>query len=407
MMKLLKNTLTLFILTLTACQGVSVKDVADELELERSIPETSSIIPVDETSQDSSRDSRVLQKALTYVSQSYSHSTSRHYDSYGLLLPTEETTFVEQGDALGWNMMALEAMCMLTKGSQSTNFSDLTTDISQLWSDIKTNLILSDGHLIRHPESTSNTSISKDHMALFMSSLAMIYDLDCEPVKSDATTYISDFIDYGIDNDWEMGESGKTDPTTTLLVGRHPLYDLNNLYDIGYSEDDLDLSTSAETTTFNTTVADYINENKYYCRQGYPGACLRILNAGVFGNHLHFQTSVQFFIGSKHLSDSVYSTSKSSTFLSNMAKVGDSIGFNNWLFVAGYRHFTMTNPTYNDILKHLDEDWPENLPSESVGVTDWGCTDFVWQRFPDESCSGSNKEYVGTDFLLLYAYTQL
>ncbi len=393
---------------LLGCQGVEVKDAVEYLELERNIPQTSSIVPVD--SESTYDNAAVIAKAKTYIASSYAHGTSRHYDSYGLLLP-KYTDFEDDGDALAWTSVSLATMCMINKAYSKGNLTDsafnLTTDISTLWTDMQNSVIKADGHLIRHPDDTDGTSISKDHMSLWMNMLAMAKHTECEPIASEAGAIIKKFMDYGIANDWEMGESGRTATSTTFLAGRHALYDLNNLYSQGYTSDQLELATSGETTALNTSVADFINENKYYCRQGYAGSCLRILNAGVFGNHLHFQTSIQFYIGSLNNSSPVYTLAESTQFLANLAKVGQNVNQPNWLFVAGYRYFTMTNPTFNDINAHLADDWPDDLPTENTAVTSRGCTDFQWQRVGWETCTGITKEYIGTDFLLLFAFTVL
>lgn len=394
---------------ISGCRGISVKDVADELELERNIPQTSSIITIDTNV--TYDNSTVISKAKTYIASSYNHTTSRHYDAYGLLLPKYNGTFEDKGDALAWTSVSLGTMCMINraylKGNLTDPAFDLSSDITQVWTDMKNSVIKPDGHLIRHPDDTGGTSISKDHMSLFMNMLAIAKYTNCTQVTSDASTVLQNFIDYGIDNDWEMGEAGRTALSTTLLTGRHSLYDLNNLYNLGYTEDQLDLSTSGESTTLNTTVADYINENKFYCRQGFPGACLRIANSGVYGNHLHFQTSVQFRIGALNNLEPIYNISKTTLFLENMGKVGQSVGQPNYLFLAAYRHFVLDNPTFNDINKHLDDAWPTDLPKENTPITTRGCTDFQWQRVGWEKCTNTSKEYIGTDFLLLFSYTVL
>jgi len=402
----MKTIVILLSLFLFSC-GVEVKDAVDYLELERRIPATSSVIPLDANIVYDN--AAVIAKSKRYVSQSYNHSTSSHYDSYGLLLPLRAGSFNHQGDALGWNMVSLQTMCMLTQAYKSGRLDsdfDLASDMQQLWADLKSSIIHPDGHLTRHPATTRETSISKDHMAMFQSSLVMMKYFGCENILPDMSNALDKFIRYGAANSWEMGEAGKTDISTTFLNGRHTLYDASSVFGLGYAADDLSLSTSAETTRLNSSIADYINENKYWCRLGYPGSCLRIANAGVYGNHLNYSSVVLFRIGAPSGRNSIYTQIETKAFLEDMGKVGQNIGFPNWLFVAAYRHFVLGSAaTYNDINKHLAEDWPDNLPTNTDAIKGWGCSDFIWQRVPEESCGEVPEQQIGTDFLLLFAYT--
>lgn len=407
--KMIKH-LIILIITLglvVSCKDLFVKDLIDKIDPPIDYS-TDSEIPIDTTEYDSARNSRVISKAKTYIIQSYDHSTSSHYDEYGLLLPEENGIFEDQGDAIGWNAVSLQAMCFIQQGYNNGILTDPTfdvsSDINQLWSDMKSSVILDSGTIIRHPTDPDTTSISKDHMQLFMTTLAVAQYTNCSPIKDDAGSIISKFIDYGKVNNWDYAISDdKSALSTTVLNGRHGLYELQNLYNLNYSESSLDLSTSLESTRFNSLIADYINENRYYCRLGFAGSCLRIGDSYTYGNHLLYQSIITYSIGSRTLSNPVYTTSEVNDFLSNIGKIGDSIDQNNWLYVTGYRYFVLDNPTYNDVLKHLDEDWPDSLPTEIAGVNKWGCTDFVWQWVGHERCGNINREYIGTDFLLPFS----
>ena len=100
---------------------------------------------------------------------------------------------------------------------------------------------------------------------------------------------------------------------------------------------------------------------------------------------------------------SLYSVDQLMDMTEKLGKVGIEIGFPNWLFVASSRSHLMDMPTYNDVNEFLLDSFPENLPGESNAVAHWGCSDYIWQRIPGERCSGSAKEFIGLDFLILYA----
>lgn len=388
--------------SLSSCKDIGVKDIIDQLDV--SEYSTDSEIPIDNTEYSTDRNNRVINKAKTYINSSYK---SNHYDEYGLLLTKENEEFIHQGDAIGWNMVSLQAMCFIQQGYNNGILTDpvfdLSSEISALWNSIKTNVILDSGTIIRHPSNPDTTSISKDHMQLFMTSLAVAKYTNCSPVVNSGEI-ISKFIEFGKENDWDYATSSdKSAISTTFLNNRYNLYVLQDLYNLNYSKDYLDFSTSLESTKLNSELADYINENRYYCRLGFAGSCLRIADTYTFGNHLLYQSLITYAIGNQLLSDPIYNTSEVNYFLSNMGKIGDSINQNNWLYVTGYRYFVLDNPTYNDILKHLDEDWPDNLPTEINGVNKWGCADFIWQWVGQERCNNSNTEYIGTDFLLPFS----
>jgi len=322
-----------------------------------------------------------------------------------LLLPTKDNSFIDQGDALGWNMLALQSMCMLTKayndGKLDSDFN-LQSNINTLWSNIKTNLIKDSGTVIRHPDSVSGTSISKDHIQMFLTSIAFSKHIGCEPITSDSSAIITKFIDYGISHSWDYGLEGSRAASTTVMVGRNSLKQVAKLLNLSYTDGQLEMRTSVDDLEIATTAADFINYNKTLCRQGYAPSCLRILNSGVYGNHLNFQNTVLM-----RLAPNVYSVDETAKFLTNLGKVGQNLDFPNWLFLTGYRYFVLSSPTYNDVWEHLDTDYPDSLPTEKVSVGKWGCTNYIYQRTMGEHCNLSNTEYTGIDFLLLFSYINL
>jgi len=319
----------------------------------------------------------------------YISAQEKHIDSYNLILPKLDNTFVQQGDAATWTAATISTNCMLKQ------------DVTSLWQGMK-GIQLSSGTLIRHPLDVGGTSISKDLIALWLSMGAIAYHTDCEPVKSEFGASLIKFIEYGRDNNWEYGLAGRKDLSTTLLVGRQALKAVSSLYNLGYSDSALNMNTSISNVLTNASMADFINENYYKChRNADQVACLRIVDQGVFGNHLTFQTILIHYIEALHVEDPVYKLKYLKLSLESLARVGDNIGYNNWLFVSAYRKLVLQTDANDDIFSFLYHKFPDSLPTEKVGVEGWGCTDFIWQRVPGENCNNSNLTHIGTDFLMV------
>ena len=399
-----KYIIFIFLLFTFSCQDYSIREACDSIDCSESLPTTESIVRTDIDTIDPSVQLAVNIKANTYLEKSFRHETSTHYDQYGLHLATSTSDFIHQDDNLIDSSQSLMSMCMVHK----SGFADLSTDIALLWTSIKDNLQLPDGRLIRHPDFTSKTSISKDGIVGWMAMLAMAYHTNCEPIKTEAGPLITKFKEYGIANEWEYGAKGYQDSSTTKLTDRHKLKMLLNLYD--QTTDDLDLSTSGHTLAESAKVADYINENKYHCQGGDPTACLNIGDAGVFVNNLVFLGMIVAYIEAIHKDNAFYNEVDLDIIFYNLGRIGDSIDYPNHLFLSFYRYFVYGNTaTYNDAIAFLDSGFPNTLTGEILGTnnTEWGCTDSIWQRIPWEHCDMSNTEYIGFDFMLLFAVTKL
>ena len=361
------------------------------------IQETSSVPP---TNTSTTNSTLVLNtKALTYIEASY-RAGSAMYDTHGLIVSRHaDGTAKGQGDALLFNSISLSAMCLIdfavTKGTLNATF-DMTTDLTALWTSYKT-MQSTDGRLSRHPiYSTANnyTTISKDMLTGFYYLGAMAHKYNCEPIKSEYGAVIRSFADYAIANNWEAGV-GVTNNSQTKMTGRHLLYSVMTLY--GLDTSNLDLATSIYDLKTSAKYADYINENKYWCRSGYAAGCLKIANAGVFGNNLIF-LSMEIATATTAL----HSTADIKSWYYYLGKVGGSIGLPNWKFVTGYRNVNGIT-SVNDAENFLNDKFPTGLPKENNAIADWGCAEYIWQRVPYEPCSSSdNTTYPGDDFLLMF-----
>jgi len=412
MFRPLKITLLLFtiLLGLSGCKNVADYSNACKLiDCELAGFKTTSTVPTDIASYPMMT---VETKANTYIESSYRQSSPLH-DSYGFLLPYdlnvanagEPETHGQQADAAMWNSVALANMCMLQAAGNTT----LDTEISTLWANIRDQLLTSDGRPIRHPQSPDELTISRDIMGAFQYLGAIAFHFNCVPVKSEFGEWIARMTDYGRNHNWEMG-IGLTNPTVTTLTNRRQLSVVLELY--GKSTENLDIASSTENLSQQSFLADYIFENTHYCRRGFAGACIRTANFGSFANNLTYQSAVTMTIGRRHGVSQSYTENELKAIWLNIAKVGDSVGKNNWLFVAGYRYWNQSTPTFNDIKQFLAESFPTTLPGSANAIEGWGCSDFIWQRVPYQICktgvaSTWGYTYIGNDYLSLYAYIKL
>ncbi len=403
---------TIFIISLVFLMGCT--SMLEMWSPEKYIPETSS-----EVQQDISfySDVKAKERAMIYINASYNHLTSNQYDDYGYILPYNHLSksFEDKGDATAWTSVSLANMCMI----QQSGFADLSKDISWVWDTLKVNSITKEGKLLRHPDKAKNDNISNDAMSLWLYMLAMAKYTNCEPIVSEAPKYLKRFIEYGKRNKWVYGKEDMS-----VLRNRHSLFAVSKMYKLGYNYFDLDIGTSISGLQFSSNVADYVNENEYYCEESSWNvlSCLKILNLekihskrfggidgiGTTGNHLFFQQAVIMMIENELVNNPTYDKIEIQKIMEGLGKVGDSINHPNWLFWSGYQYWSTKFPTFNSTNKFLTENFKDTLPNKNNGVKDWGCTPFIWQRVPGEDCNEeSNTTYIGTDYLNAFAYTIL
>ena len=329
------------------------------------------------------------EKAELYLSKSFSMLR----DEYGLLLPNNGYgTFIDQGDALIWNSIALASLCLI--GDQEK--------IDDLWVSYITNLQMPDGSLIRHPTLKSGvgvSSISRDGITgfLFLGSIAWITKCSIFPEYGER---LQRFADYGANKNWLVGaHPGDITPITD----RHLIKMVLSLYNRDTSN--LSLKTSIHNLSFQVSIANEVNKYTHECKKGIQRSCDLVKHFSPFVSHLAFLSVVIARIDAMNNPNPTDSLPDTESWLLTLSAVGDDIGFNNWLFVAGYRKFVRDDATYRDIHKFIAEDFPHTLPTESNGVSGWGCTDYIWQRSPGEYCSDSKTIHIGQDLLLLYGLT--
>ena len=377
--------------------NTSIKDIcaSPSTVCYQSLPSSDSTIPVDGPK---TNDNSISLKTRTnsYISQSFASGSPLH-DSYGYLLPNGSK---HPNDALMWNSVSLATMCMLN-GKDNI---DLSSEINSLWSTIKTNNFMADGRMIRHPMNVDKRTFSNDMMLGFLYLGAMAKYTNCSQVTNDYLTKLNEAVTYLQNHNYDMQDPssiGDSDSTTTVMSSntKRSIQRVLNIYgttaDLG--------SFGADSLLIQTQSAPWLAKNKYYCRNGYLGSCVRGLNAGIYGNHLFFIRVVIAKI-EKIITKTGYSDNTLDEMLGNMAKVGNDFGYPNWLFVSAYRHFN--SGTFNDVNDGLYTIFPDLLPSES-NTTGWGCTDFIFQRVPMEPCSGDGEVQIGVDFLEARAFTKL
>lgn len=330
--------------------------------------QTSSEIPIDTTNE----------VDLDSKKNFYFESMKSSNDSHGFVLPLDHSFQAhDQGDALLFNSISLVIQCK----EKSLNL--------QQWEALK-NLQKENGEIIRHPENTKE--MSRDQLLGFLYLGAWAKKLNCSPIVDEFPTLLEKLVYYLKDRNWRV--SGNT-----YFTNRHPFGAVYHIYDL--SDGVLDLEKSVSSIAFNAGSADFFYSYKYKCEQtGHEFSCAIAGSFETFSIHLLFLQIVIFSIENEIANAPTFNQSELSEFWEGLAKVGDSIGFNNWLFVAGYRHFILDNPTFNDIYYFLKNNFPEELPTEKKGVDGWGCTDYLWQRTPKQFCNqDSTLKYTGIDFL--------
>ena len=321
-------------------------------------------------------------EALQVKAERYLVQQQDMKDEYGLLLPKNwDGTPREHGDALMWNSIALASMCLIDDTENDFGIMSLFEAYQQLQAE--------DGRLFRHPtirESNTRTTISKDQITGFLYLAKTAKDTECI-ISGGIGSMLQRFAEYARLHKWQIGV-GKTDITTTYWTDRHLLKKVLQLY--GLDTSGLDLKTSIHDTKGMSYIADDIFYTHYKCRKDGGGYCEIAKGTSVFPAHLAFLSAM--------IMGEVSS-------LKELAKVGDNIGFNNWLFVTGYRT-TQKRKTFNDVEKFLVEDFPDDLPNEINGVKGWGCTDYIWQRAPLEKCDNDTRTNIGNDLIHVYALIQ-
>ena len=419
MKKLLISCFVFISLLLIGCGDNSIKELSDVINftIDTNTPST-----IREDSESTNFKTEVIAKAKVYIQDSYKIG-SVHYDKYGYILPKGSAGFEGQGDAFGWTMKALSNMCKIQKayedGKLTDSAFDMSSDISTTWNNMLLNSF-DGGRPFRHPDDLTGSSISRDHMGYFIELGAVAKQVNCTQITATYGAKFTEYIQYGIDHNWEYGAEGRTAPATTKMTSRHTMLVINNLYNLGFTKDDLDYSSSLHNISIAASLSDFEYSNKFLCQQGYSGACLRIGNVGVYGLMLNFTGLQVLYIDNKLNSDPIYIKSDLDIIAANFGKTGDKMSlplggyeerFPNWMFLTGYRFWNESSPTYNDIWRHLEEDWPETLPRENLGVYDGTiqmCTDNVIQRVVPENCNlNDDTEYVGNDYLQIFAYTIL
>lgn len=399
----MKKILLVLSLFISSCGYSPFREAWDDIKGDAT--ETSSEVPKDKNS--SYDNIWLLNKGLVYINQSY-RATSRHYDQYGLLLPTKPTGmggFKDQGDALLFNSFALANMCQIQQLVNEKKLSkdfDLSNEIQSLGNNYQNYLQTKDGALIRHPDFIANksyTSVSKDGIAGFLYLGSKVFESNCS-FKDQYKIMVINFLNFVKANNWEMSIT-KKDLSVTKLTDRHYLAMVLNLYDITA---DLDLGTSYHDLKSQTEYADYVNQNVSRCKElkyfTDNAFCQLFDGTAVSGNHLTYLGLQVAIVEAKYKKNSQYTLGLLKDYSLNMAKVGDSVGAYNWLFVSGYRRYY--ERTFNDIAEFLLNNFPENIPTETNGVLGWGCTDYIWQRTPFEKCNQDDTEYLGNDFLIVF-----
>jgi len=321
---------------------------------------------------------------------------SENYDQYSLLLPIENGTHIKKGDALIFNSVALASMCML-EGFDSERVV--------LWDAVKG--LQKNGTFIRHPESQAKLSISKDQLTGFFYLAAIAKYTDCDPVVGDMPAILASLKQYGVSHDWEMA-TGKTDRSTTLWLDFHILKAIYGMYDLENS--DFDLSRSIHYVEASSIVAPQLAYMAYLCRSGEDKlACVDGKPVPVFGNHLLALTIAIFAVDSRVSKHPLYKKSKTNEWLKNISEVGDEFGYRNWLFFSMYSYFTGKGKGYKNNIDDFLVNWfPDQTGEEKDhAVLGWGCSEYIWQRVPPETCSGSPVYYTGIDFLHLYSWSRM
>ena len=377
-------------------ENISVSDSCDYFDCSLPITDTNSVPPTDNYSA-----MDLTTQSTTYL-QSYK-TGSQFYDTYDLLLPIDPNgSFIHTGDALIWNAVALSTMCVLqydiSKNKLNSSY-DVSKEMTLLWTAFKNNLILSTGTIIRHPDSTSNTSISRDAITGFLFLGAIAKQYNCTTISNDFGSILSTFISYGKTNKWDFATSSeKSKPSTTVLNDRHMLQATANIYGLSV---DVDLLTSIHNHKENMKMMDIIYESRHKCRLGYPDACLRVGNSAVYSTHLTSMTNFIFYIDSKQSTNPVYTNSEIKDMSFYLGRVGGSISAYNWLYVMEYRIIN-NSVSNNDVANALSSLFPSELPREN-NPTKYGCDEFIWQRVTYNRCSNNNTRYIGSDYLLVFA----
>lgn len=332
-------------------------------------------------------------EALNKKASVYLTELEEHHDEYGLLLPREGTEFKDQGDALLWNSIAVAVYCLLKENDKAF----------ALWQSVK-KLQTSDGRLFRHPslkDGVGRTSISKDGVIGFLFMGAMIYETSCFPMVLEYGDHIEKFAEYVRSHHYEMGV-GVTDPTVTFLGDRHLLKSVLRLYD--RSHENLDYKTSLHDLSVSAEAAPYIFNNKFLCDfiNHQNPLCPALEQVSVFPSHLTFLSVITSWVDWKHNMNPLHERNELIQYSDSLARSGVDIGFPNALFITGSE---VINESYDFkfAANQLNTLFPEHLPSEKNAVRQWGCTDYIWQRLPKESCNQSGTGYLGLDFLLPYA----
>jgi hypothetical protein len=330
--------------------------------------------------QHKSTQEQVAIKARTYIQ-------AIQYDEYNLALPVRDNEFIDQGDALLFNSLLLAAFCILQEPSAE-----------RLW-DAYQQVQISDGRLVRHPSLAAGkeaTSISKDGVVGFLFLGSILIDHGCAAQQQVYKQMLDKFVHYAVSHNYELGV-GKTDPSVTLLTDRHVLRMVMKLYDLDHSV--LDTKFSGHDIRYSAKIAPTVFRYNLHCKNGNAEAC-KIQMPGTFTIHLTFLSTSIALVDAKHNYNAQYSIPEVQEMLQQLASVGVEENVLNYLYLGKY--WKETNQPVDDVFLFLLNNFPL-LTSERQEVIGFGCTDYVWQRTPYESCNQSDTRYVGVDFLLAYA----
>lgn len=335
---------------------------------------------------------------LELKAEDYSFRLQFMKDEYGLLLPKLGGAFIQQGDALLWNSIALASFCLLHS----------ETETLELWNSFK-HLQTEDGRLFRHPllkDGVYTTSVSKDGILGFLFLGAISKETNCI-IQEHYKTSLEKFAQYVVKHDYEMGV-GETDLTVTYLSDRHTLRMVLRLFDL--PSEHLDFKTSVHDLYFQTRNSNAVYNHNADCKNPVKSPfmvefCSSDWFPGVFGNHLTYLSVYIAFVEAKNIENPVHSMGRIKDYTKYLAQTGIEKGTLYWPFVQLYR-ITRRQFLFEDINSELMKMFPEKPPSESNQVEGWGCTDYIWQRIPFQKCNNDSTQYLGLDLLLPFSISR-
>ncbi|MBF0239030.1 MAG: hypothetical protein HQM12_15115 [SAR324 cluster bacterium] len=345
-------------------------------------------------------------KALRYLEQSYRQGSALH-DEYGLLRPYQTSTseHIHAWDALFWNSLSLSAMCLIQASVDLRRLPgtfQLETEIAELWTHFKQNLQTRDGRLYRHPDYQNgvlSTSISRDGIIGFLFLGAVAKDSGCAGVTFDYRYRLILLKEYALNHHDEMGV-GQTNAKETKLRDKPLLNMLLKMYHIDPVED-TDVP-SADDMQPLLEHAESIYQTDLACQSGDVTLC-KNNNIRFYLLHLHFLRNLVFWFDHQHNKIPEHTLDDITEKARLLALVGNRYHYYNWLFITGYRMIHSPR-SYRDASYYLQNNFPENLPTNQQGVADHGCAEYIWQKVDyDLSCAPiEDVTYIGTDFLLLF-----